>query len=142
MAYTKQLTPERTAAVLNYLRNGHYIEQACRLAKIPRRTYSYWLETARKHAAEGKESDYTAFAEQVAEAEAALEARELARIEAAAENQKTWTAAAWLLERRFPQRWSLRNRVEVSGANGEPVQVVVKFAAKKAGNEASDADPA
>lgn len=123
---------EKAEAVLRYLENGHYMTEACRLARVSPKTVRAWLAQAQKDEEAGIETQFTAFAERVARAEAKLEERQLSRIEAAASEPKGWTAAAWLLERRFPQRWSLRNRVELAGADGEPVQVVVKFAQKKA----------
>lgn len=34
----------------------------------------------------------------------------------------TWQAAAWWLERNYPQRYALRNRVELTGRNGGPLK--------------------
>jgi len=38
------------------------------------------------------------------------------------EAPKTWQAAAWFLERVYPQRYSRRDRFEHSGPNGRPIQ--------------------
>ena len=40
--------------------------------------------------------------------------------------QTTWQAAAWKLERKYPNRWGLRSKHEIVGADKEakPVQIV------------------
>jgi hypothetical protein len=37
----------------------------------------------------------------------------------------TWTAAAWILERRQPDRWGRRERIEHSGPGGKPIETTV-----------------
>lgn len=136
----KLLTAELTAKIAGYLEAGHGGTEAARLAGIGRTTYYEWLQRARDDEQAGQETLYTAFAERVAEAEAKLEETQLSRIQAAAETPKGWTAAAWLLERRFPSRWSLRGRLELAGADGEPVTVLVKFAKTTKETTADDAE--
>lgn len=58
-------------------------------------------------------------------AEAQFKQAALARIVAAAQQPRHWTAAAWLLERRHPDEFGVR-RVEVTGPNGGPIQVDVR----------------
>jgi hypothetical protein len=40
----------------------------------------------------------------------------------AAADPKNWTAAAWWLERRHPQDYSKRDKVEMSGPDGGPIE--------------------
>lgn len=61
------------------------------------------------------------FLQAVKTAESEAEQRLLARIEQAAEQQ--WQAAAWILERRWPDRWGARQRHEVASP-GQDVVVV------------------
>lgn len=35
----------------------------------------------------------------------------------------TWQAAAWWLERKMPEEFALRNRLEHSGMNGAPIEI-------------------
>ena len=107
--------------VCAFLADGHQVREACLLAGIGKTTMYRWISTGQADEAAGCETVYTAFAEAVTLAEAELEASCLAKIRAAAENPRSWTAAAWLLERRFPDRFSLRNRIQVSGPDGEAI---------------------
>jgi hypothetical protein len=69
------------------------------------------------------EAKYLLFFEDVEAARAASEVRAVTQIQQAAMDG-TWQAAAWYLERSQPGRWG-RQRVELSGPNGGPVQVEV-----------------
>lgn len=46
---------------------------------------------------------------------------------AAREDVRQWGAAAWLLERRFPERWGRRDQVEHTGRGGGPIEVRVVY---------------
>jgi hypothetical protein len=60
----------------------------------------------------------------VEKAQADSEMRDLLRIDKAIENG-VWQAAAWKLERKFPQRWGRRDKVEVEhmGEGGGPIKL-------------------
>jgi len=60
--------------------------------------------------------------ERLEKAEGEAVVRDLARIERAAKNG-AWQAAAWRLERRYPQLFGMINRFEVTGAGGGPIEV-------------------
>jgi hypothetical protein len=106
MASKTKLTPTLQEKICNLLRHGNYVETAARCAGIHRDTFYTWM----KKGEEGVEP-YAAFNEAVHEALALGEALDLAKIEKAATTN--WTAAAWRLERRFPERWGRRDRVKV-----------------------------
>jgi hypothetical protein len=61
------------------------------------------------------------FARMVKEAEASAEAGFLSRI--LMHTDKQWTACAWMLERRWPERWAKKEHVEVS-TKGEAEQLL------------------
>lgn len=68
-----------------------------------------------KRARAGKAGDerYVEFAKKVDAALGEAEARDVQTILLASKEQ--WQAAAWRLERRFPERWSRNDRVRVDG---------------------------
>lgn len=101
-----KLTPETQEKILRYLRLGAYVETAAACSGIHRDTFYGWM----KKGAKG-EKPYKAFAEAVEQAMAESEARDLAIILKAAE--KNWTAAAWRLERRFPDKYGRHDRTKV-----------------------------
>jgi hypothetical protein len=49
--------------------------------------------------------------------------RDLAIIGRAADEH--WQAAAWRLERRFPERYARNRRVELTGKDGGPVEIKI-----------------
>ena len=105
------LTPQVEERILGFLRLGNYIETACKAAGIHKDTFYDWMKRART----GKPGDerYAEFAARVDSALAEAEGRDVQTILLASRQQ--WQAAAWRLERRFPERWSRNDRVRVDG---------------------------
>jgi transposase len=112
----KQRKKEKEILVLESLRKGLSISAACAAAQVGRTTWYRWVE-----------ADPT-LEERAEEALSVVESRLLALIEEHAVKQ--WQAAAWILERRFPKRWSLResaiNRVD-DNQNSEPQKIVLTW---------------
>ena len=114
--------------LLNALKLGHFVEEACQYAGISFQTYYRWLREGADldtRAASGE--TLTAEEEKIRELCEALKGAELAGqnqaldvIRTAARNG-TWQAAAWFMERRN-KKWS--TRTEITGADGGPVQTV------------------
>lgn len=107
-----KLTPALSDKIIGYLRAGAYIETAAAAAGISKQTLYNWL----RRAADEDESDprFAAFAAAVEESQALAEVRDIALIGKAAETQ--WQAAAWRLERKSPERWGRKDRVDLGGA--------------------------
>jgi transposase len=105
------LTPKVAERILGFLRQGNYIEVSAKGAGIHRDTFYGWMQRART----GKPEDakFADFAEQVDVALAEAEARDLQTILIA--SKESWQAAAWRLERRYPDRWSRNDRMKVEG---------------------------
>ena len=80
--------------------------------------YSY-MNKGEEDASKGKDSVYAKFFKAVKKAEKGFRMSHLKNIKAASES--TWQASAFLLERRFPDEYG-RNRLEITGKDGEPVQ--------------------
>lgn len=82
-------------------------------------TFYDYINKGDKDIASGKSTVHAEFSKRVKEAEKVFLKRNLKVIEDATAD--TWTAAAWLLERRFPDEYG-RNRLEITGKDGEPVK--------------------
>lgn len=103
-----KLTDEITRTITQAIAAGNYQRTAMKLAGIGESTFYQWLELGRQ----GRKP-YKEFAESVEKAQAQAEARNVAIIEQAA--SESWQAAAWWLERRFPDDWGRKERVEHGG---------------------------
>lgn len=98
---------KKIAALVEAIETGVSIESACSIAGIHRSTWYEWRERP-----EIRERLDRA----LANAETAL----LSSIRDAGRDD--WRAAAWILERRYPETWSKRSEVQTSGA----VEVTVR----------------
>lgn len=95
-------TPERVERLLDNLRQGMSQASAITQAGIAKTTFYRWL----------KEDEQ--FKTEVETAEDFAEAVQIAQIKALGEAKMDWRAYAWLLERRFPDRWSAKRETEVT----------------------------
>jgi hypothetical protein len=95
-------TPERVERLLDNLRQGMSQASAITQAGIAKTTFYKWL----------KEDEQ--FKVEVETAEDFAEAVQIAQIKALGEAKMDWRAYAWLLERRFPDRWSAKRETEVT----------------------------
>jgi transposase len=120
MGRRTKLNDEVQAIIVGALRAGNYVETAAQAAGITKVTLYEWL----KRGEEEPESIYADFANAVEKARAESEQRDIGIIDRAA-HDGSWQAAAWKLERRFPQRWGRLVRTEVTGADGSAVKVEV-----------------
>jgi hypothetical protein len=89
-----------------------------------------WL----KRGARASKGVYREFSDAVEKALADSEAADVARISKAVE-QGHWQAAAWRLERKHPERWGRKDRLqaEISGPGGGPIGVNVSAREELAG---------
>lgn len=95
------LDQELIARIAQMIRAGNYVEVACAAAGVSRQTFYNWL-------AEGEADKaapiYKEFRDRIDAARAEGEARNVALIAKAA--AASWQAAAWMLERQYPDRWA------------------------------------
>jgi hypothetical protein len=91
--------------ILTALRAGAYIETAANHAGLSRSGFYKWMKKGR-----AGEEPYATFVADVDQALATAELTDWAFIGKARE--KEWTAAAWRLERRHPERYGRRTRVD------------------------------
>lgn len=104
------LTDELHEKIVDAVRAGNYMDVAARYAGVNQETFAHWLKLGRAGIREGKNNRHTRLAQALDEALAQAEVRDLALIGKAAEGQ--WQAAAWRLERKFPDRYGQKTRVE------------------------------
>jgi len=111
MARPTKLTPAVEERIARAIRAGNYPEVAARHAGVHPSTYYRWLERGGLDGEAPEDDPYRHFRAEVERALADSEAAEVGLIAQAARGG-TWQAGAWLLERRFPDRWGRRQRVE------------------------------
>lgn len=92
MARPTKYTPETAKKITDAIRVGATYRLACDYAGVSEDTFARWRER------------YADFAEGIKEAEGAGAVGWLAKIEKAA-NEGVWQAAAWKLERRYPESY-------------------------------------
>lgn len=105
-------------AFAEILETGVWQETAIGAMAVPRSTFFTWLNRGREELDAGvpqkKQSLYAKLAVVVQNAYAVGEAELVRRIRKAGEDPRHWTANAWLLERRNPEAYALRQRVDVT----------------------------
>lgn len=104
---------------LEAVREGLPYSTACALAGIGETTFAVW----RQRADAEPDSPYAGFMRALKEAEAEAEAANVKRIRSAADNGQ-WQAAAWILERRHPDKWARTERSEQQHSG--QVEIVVR----------------
>lgn len=107
-------TPEVEARICDVLRTGNTRKAACDYAGIDQDTFANWL------------ARFSDFSDAVKKAESECEVRNVALIQKAA--QETWTAAAWWLERRRPDDWARKDKLQHEGG----IRVTVAYEGDKA----------
>lgn len=139
-----KFTPEVREKILQAIRASSPLETAAQFAGIVYDTLNNW----RKRAEGEKTGQYSEFFKEVKKARAESDVRHVANIVKAAqggaliserttqkkdgsvETVKTyarpeWTASAWILERSDPSKWAKPERIELTGAEGQPVKTEV-----------------
>lgn len=128
MSRPSKLTDETKRKLVLALRAGNDQKVAAQMAGIGETTFYRWLELAEQPDAK---KEYREFRELIQRTIAEAEIDAIARIQQAASNGR-WQAAAWWLERKYPERWGRNDKIraEISGPNGEPIQIDIEEAKK------------
>lgn len=95
-----KLTPELQEEIVISIKRGDWTETTCATVGIDKSTFYAWMKRGKK---ETRHTRYKKFYEEVKRAQAISEARAVAIISKAAE--KYWKAGAWMLERKYPEKW-------------------------------------
>jgi transposase len=109
MARKTKLTDELEEKLCEYIMAGNYANTAASMVGIDESTYYRWI---RKGEA-AKSGRYYQFNQSIKKAEKFAEAYHIQNIRKAG-GAGAWTASAWWLERKYPQRWGKQERVELN----------------------------
>jgi len=135
-----KLTPERITAICNAIVAGATFQTAAQFAGVSERTLKLWRAKGR----EQKRGPYKDLEVAVRTALAKFEVAAVAKIREAGESPKCWTALAWLLERRFPERWARPEvKAELFGDHEEraPKRIRIPFAPPRASEPEQESGP-
>lgn len=100
--------------IVDALVRGNFQNVAAELAGVDNGTICRWMEKGQREDAEF--ARYRQFREAILVANAEAQDAQITRINRAARDG-TWQAAAWLLERRFPDQWGRKDKVQHEGAD-------------------------
>lgn len=120
MSATK-LTPEISAAIIELVRRGVPIAQAAEHVGVARFTVREWIRRGEGRDDRPSSDVYETFATDLRAARAARLAELLESVSTGA--IKDWRAAAWEAERGWPEDFGQRQRLEHTGAGGQPLLV-------------------
>ena len=115
MGRPSKLTPQVQELIVDGITAGLTYRLSCERAGIFPSTFYAWIERGERQA----KGRYQDFAEAVARAKSDSALRLVSQITLAA--PKDWRAAAFMLERRFPDDYG--RRTELTGKDGGPVKV-------------------
>ena len=101
-----KLTPEVIKEASTILAAGNYETVAIEYIGVDQGTWYRWKADGKKHFESGKKSIQREFYEAIKKATAKCEISSVAIILSA--SKKQWQAAAWLLERKFGERWAMK----------------------------------
>lgn len=101
------ITEDRIVHMETLLKSGSYISVACQVAEIPYSTHKEWVEKGTRPAAGPEFGQYRAYAQRIEKALAIGEDNLVKVIAAGA--VEDWRAAAWMLERKEPERWGKKS---------------------------------
>jgi len=107
MGRPSDLTPTLRDKFCKLVAEGHWLKTAAAACNLDESTVYHWIKRGR-----AGEQPYAEFFDALELANAQVETEALEKIRSASQKPRHWTAAAWLLERRFPERYGHTVRVE------------------------------
>lgn len=126
-----KINPTIQAELVKMIQAGNYMETAAAFVGISISTMRDWIRRGEREAQRfiddararpiKSETPFMEFSAAIKKAQAAAEIRDVIIIGDAA--RESWQAAAWRLERKYPEKWGRKDRHEVSGPSGGPVQI-------------------
>lgn len=116
-----KLTDELINELCKYKRSGLTNKSVCDAAGISERSFYDYMKRAEADLEAGKKTIFSRFIQSYKKAEAVHKMKRLAQIQAAAEGGN-WQAAAWELERCYPDEYGKRVAAEVTGKDGGAIK--------------------
>lgn len=113
-----KFTPENVDRVLEGIRSGLPIHLACSAAGVAETQFYEWQRGEYPRGSDKRLKEQ--FQEELTRAKGESALRNIDIISKAA--NADWRAAAWILERRFPQDFG-KQALEITGADGGPIQI-------------------
>jgi hypothetical protein len=118
------LTPELQKRFVTLLRRGNYLTHACDILGIQQVTTWYWMHRGQEEIRQGLMNEpHARFFIAVKTAQGELIDECIQKIR---EGTDRWQSLAWLLERKLPNYFGQRQRMELTGADGGPLEVNYK----------------
>jgi len=99
-------------AIYEAMRQGNYLNTAAACANVSRMTIWKWRTQGELDRKAGLDTKFSQFLDGMEAAEAEGEQALVKMIKIASE--KEWTAAAWMLERKYPEKFGRKDRVKFS----------------------------
>ena len=112
-----KLTRELIQRAAELVREGNYQKHVAQALGIDKSTWFKWLQEGERGETRLKREFFDAIKK--AEAEAII--RNNARIQSAA---RGWQASAWWLERRYPEEWGRKDRMNIDTGDGIKIQIM------------------
>lgn len=113
-----KLNKEVCDNICENLRRGNYITTACRASGITTNTYYRWKKRGEKG-----EEPFKTFLERTDKAESEGELACMEVIYNSATEQGNWLSAAWILERKYPQRFGKREQMALQTDNDFKLEI-------------------
>ncbi len=125
-----KLTPELQRQICDLLRAGNYVETVCDYVGIEYKTYYNWRNRGERAWQVDIEAGYVEFLHAVKKAVSEVEILTIADLRSGPMN---WQAKAWWLERRHPDRWGNRQKMEHTTPKDSPFTIEVNHVNYKEG---------
>lgn len=109
-----KLTQKLIKEAYEYLKLGNSERTTAQAIGISWQTWENWKNRGEQDREAGKKSIFSTFLTTIKKAQAEAIARNVLVIEKAA-REGTWQAAAWWLERRYPEEWGKREKIDLKG---------------------------
>jgi transposase len=121
-----KLNPEMIEKLCKAVFEGNYMQTACRLAGISEPAFYQWIKNGEKDIQEGTNSIFTDLVKAIKKAESEAEAKMIQVVISNAVESKNWVSAMTYLERRYPERWGRKDRLQVDETKTQEIKVIIK----------------